>query len=178
MLALDKEWNGKILDIGGGGEGIIGRLYTNQVVAIDIRQDELDEAPMGFEKILMDATQLKFKDNSFDHVTSFYTLMFMNNEAQKRAISEAARVLKNNGELHIWDCDILSAYPEPFCVDIAVQLPDEQIFTTYGVGKMDSQDETGIVEMCLNSGLILVTQKHSKYGFYLSFKKNCEMPVS
>ena len=36
---------------------------------IDIHQDELDEAPTEFEKILMDATHLDFKDNSFDHNT-------------------------------------------------------------------------------------------------------------
>ena len=158
MITLEKELNGRILDIGGGGEGIIGRLYTDQVVAIDIRQSELDEAPMGFEKILMDATDLKFNDNSFDHVTSFYTLMFMDSEDQKSAVLEATRVLKNHGELHIWDCDILSAYPEPFCVDVSVQLPDKFISTTYGVGKMGSQDENSIVEMCLNSGLILVAK--------------------
>ena len=147
MVVLDKKLNGKILDIGGGGEGIIGRLYTEQVIAIDVRQDELDEAPTGFEKLLMDATQLKFKDGSFDHVTSFYTLMFMDTEDQKSAILEVTRVLKNHGELHIWDCDILSAYPEPFCVDVSVQLPDKYISTTYGVGKMGSQNETSIVEM-------------------------------
>ena len=96
----------------------------------------------------------------------------MNTEEQKRAILEAARVLKNNGEFHIWDCDILSAYPEPFCVDVAVQLPDEHISTSYGVGKMDSQDENSIVEMCLNSGLILVAKKYSKCGFYLCFRKD------
>ena len=173
MITLNKELNGKILDIGGGGEGIIGRLYTNQVVAIDIRQDELDEAPTGFKKILMDATSLRFKDNSFDHITSFFTLLFMNTEEQKRAISEATRVLKNNGEFHIWDCDILSAYPEPFCVDVAVQLPNEHISTTYGVCKMDSQDEDSIVEMCLNSGLILVAKQYDKCGFYLRFRKDC-----
>lgn len=171
MIALDKELDGKILDIGGGGEGVIGRLYTNQVIAIDIRQDELDEAPTGFEKILMDATQLEFKDNSFDHVTSIYTLMFMSDEEQKRAILEATRVLRYGGELHIWDCDIISAFPEPFCVDVVVQLPNEKISTTYGVGKMDAQDENSIVELCLNSGLKLITQHSSKYGFYLHFKK-------
>lgn len=173
MISLDQELEGKILDIGGGGEGVIGRLYTNQVVAIDIRQDELDEAPAGFEKILMDATHLEFKDNSFDHVTSFYTLMFMSTEDQKRAISEAVRVLGHGGELHIWDCDILSAYPEPFCVDVVIQLPNERISTTYGVGKMDTQDEKSIAELCLNSGLILVAQNRSKYGFYLRFRKEC-----
>ena len=173
MITLNREWNGRILDIGGGGEGVIGRLYTHQVVAIDIRQEELDEAPAGFEKILMDATHLKFEDNSFDHVTSFYTLMFMSTEDQKRAVAEAMRVLKKDGELHIWDCSIPSAYPEPFCVDVAVQLPDEHISTTYGVVKTDPQDENRIVEMCLRVGLILATQEHSKYGFYLSFKKKC-----
>ena len=173
MITLNKELDGRILDIGGGGDGVIGRLYTNQVIAIDIRQDELDEAPIGFEKIVMDATHLEFNDNSFDHVTSFYTLMFMSTEEQKRAISEATRVLVKGGNLHIWDCDILSAYPEPFFVDVAVQLPNEHISTTYGVGKMDAQDETSITELCLNAGLVLVSQKRGKYGFYLRFKKEC-----
>ena len=173
MITLNKELDGRILDIGGGGDGVIGRLYTNQVVAIDIRQDELDEAPIGFEKIVMDATHLEFNDNSFDHVTSFYTLMFMSTEEQKRAISEATRVLVKGGDLHIWDCDILSAYPDPFFVDVAVQLPNEHIFTTYGVEKMDAQDETSITELCLNAGLVLVSQNRGKYGFYLCFKKEC-----
>lgn len=173
MIVLNKEMEGKILDIGGGGEGVIGRLYTNQVVAIDIRQEELDEAPTGFEKIVMDATHLEFKNNSFDHVTSFYTLMFMSTEDQKRAISEAIRVLVKGGELHIWDCNIPSAYPEPFCVDVTVQLPNEQISTTYGVVKMDAQDENYITELCLNAGLILISRNHSKAGFYLRFKKEC-----
>ena len=173
MITLNKELNGKILDLGGGGEGIIGRLYTNQVVAIDIHQEELDETPIGFEKILMDATHLEFQDNSFDHVTSFYTLMFMSTEDQKRAISEATRVLVKGGELHVWDCEIRSAYPEPFCVDVAVQLPDERIYTTYGIVKTDVQDEFGITELCLKAGLKLVFQNRSQYGFYLRFKKEC-----
>lgn len=171
MITINKELGGKILDLGGGGEGVIGRLYTKQVVAIDICQEELDDAPTGFEKILMDATQLEFQDNSFEHVTSFYTLMFMNTEDQKRTISEAARVLVNGGELHIWDCDIISAYPKPFCVDVAIQLPDERIYTTYGIVKMDAQDESGITELCLNEGLKLVCRNRSKYGFYLRFQK-------
>ena len=37
------------LDLGGGGEGVIGRIYREWVVAIDTRQDELDEAPDGIE---------------------------------------------------------------------------------------------------------------------------------
>ena len=56
MLILRKELDGTVLDIGGGGEGIIGRLYADQVTAIDNRQEELDEAPGACRKLLMDAT--------------------------------------------------------------------------------------------------------------------------
>ena len=92
-INLKKELNGNILDIGGGGEGIIGRLYTNHVISIDNRQDELDEAPDFCNKILMDATNLNFKENSFDVVTFFYSLMYMNEETKKKAIFESFRVL-------------------------------------------------------------------------------------
>ena len=93
-INLKKELKGDILDIGGGGEGIIGRLYTNHVISIDNRQDELDEVPDFCKKVLMDATDLKFKENSFEVVTFFYSLMYMNKESKKKAIFEAFRVLK------------------------------------------------------------------------------------
>lgn len=55
MVVMKREIQGSILDIGGGGEGIIGRLYDPQVLAVDNRQDELDETPETFKKALMDA---------------------------------------------------------------------------------------------------------------------------
>lgn len=171
MIPLKKEWKGSILDIGGGGEGVIGRLYGKQVLAIDNCQEELDEAPAGFAKALMDATSLSFADASFDHVTFFFSLMFMGREEQRRALLEAARVLKTGGEMHIWDCDIVSAYPEPFCVDVGVQLPGEQIHTTYGIGKRDGQDEASITRMCEDAGLRLMGRRDETAGFSLRFQK-------
>lgn len=76
-VIIDKTIKWTILDIGGGGEGIIGRIYQSQVTAIDNRQEELDEAPEGFTKLLMDACDLKFEDSSFDNVSLFYTLMYI-----------------------------------------------------------------------------------------------------
>ena len=84
-LVLKKTLQGKILDIGGGGEGVIGRIYQAQVTAIDNRQEELDEAPDGFRKLLMDARALAFPDASFDHVTAFYALMYMPKPVHCRA---------------------------------------------------------------------------------------------
>lgn len=48
-LVLKKELEGAILDVGGGGEGVIGRIYGPRVVAIDNRQEELDEAPAALK---------------------------------------------------------------------------------------------------------------------------------
>lgn len=55
----DFETNGFILDIGGGGEGVIGQMKTKQVIAIDLYKSELKAAPDGpFLKVVMDATDL------------------------------------------------------------------------------------------------------------------------
>ena len=171
MIELRKELSGRILDIGGGGEGIIGRLYQEQVIAIDNRQEELDEAPTGFEKLLMDATDLRFKNATFDHVTFFFTLMFMHREDQKQAVAEAARVLKSGGTLHIWDCEIESAYPEPFCIDVDILLPEEKIHTTYGVGKLDGQSMEFISSLCLDAGLTSIYKVSEGSNFHLVFRK-------
>ncbi|MDH5201498.1 MAG: hypothetical protein OEW93_11465, partial [Candidatus Bathyarchaeota archaeon] len=49
---------GFILDIGGGGEGIIGKLNGRQVVSIDLSAGELEETDNESLKIVMDATDL------------------------------------------------------------------------------------------------------------------------
>ncbi len=171
MIQLKRELQGKILDIGGGGEGIIGQLYGEQVVAIDNRQEELDEAHGCFEKRLMDATCMTFADGAFANVTSFYTLMFMSGAEQQKALSEAARVVVPNGEIHIWDCNIACAYPEPFYVDVEVRLPERSIQTTYGVGKLDAQNMDSIRIMCENAGLRVEKAETDGIHFYLKCRK-------
>lgn len=112
-ISIQHDLNGSILDIGGGGEGVIGQIYGHKVIAIDNRQEELDEAPDCCEKRLMDATDLLFSDESFDNVTFFYSLMYMTKDTQKKAINEAVRVLKQGGRLLIWDSQFPVAHPDP-----------------------------------------------------------------
>ncbi|KAB3531590.1 class I SAM-dependent methyltransferase [Alkaliphilus serpentinus] len=97
---------GKVLDIGGGGEGIIGQLLGDQVVAIDPRADELLEAAEGPLKIVMDARDLKFLNNTFDGGTSFFTLMYIKKEDHQKVLEEMYRVLKEEGQFIIWDAKI------------------------------------------------------------------------
>lgn len=97
--------------------------------------------------------------------------MFMDADVQEKAITEAARVLIPGGLLHIWDCDIESAYPEPFCISLEIQLPNEHISTTYGVGKLGSQNESSISGLCVEAGLIPVSQQRGPDGFHMVWQK-------
>ena len=99
--------DGMILDIGGGGEGVISRLKGKQVVAIDLHKDELDGIPDGSQKIVMDARALDFADDSFATATAFFSMMYMKTrEDQQRAVQEVWRVLKPNGRLLVWDINL------------------------------------------------------------------------
>ncbi len=89
---------GFILDIGGGGEGVIGQFKGNQVIAIDPNKRELEEAANGPLKIVMDAADLKFLDNSFETVTAFFTLLYIKSKNLDKIFNEVIRVLAPDGK--------------------------------------------------------------------------------
>lgn len=172
MIVLEKRLCGSILDIGGGGEGVIGRLYGAQVTAIDSRQEELDEAPGGFEKIVMDARAMTFPDEHFDHATCFYSLMFMDAQSQKLVLREAFRVLRPGGTIQIWDAEIPSAYPEPFLVELDIQLPGETLHTTYGiVSDLTNQTAASLASLCRRVGFHLRERKTQNGQCFLKLVK-------
>lgn len=170
-LWLTQELTGSILDVGGGGEGIIGRRYGSAVTVIDNRQEELDEAPCSCPKLLMDAASLAFADASFENVTFFYSLMYMNRPVQSAALADAVRVLKPGGRLLLWDCEITSAYPEPFLAELDVRWAQERICTTYGIVKPDPQSMEDFLTLCRKNGLTLLKKKNGGGHFYLEFRK-------
>lgn len=171
-LSLKKTLTGPILDLGGGGEGIIGRIYRQQAVAIDNRQEELDEAPDGPKKLLMDAAALTFDDASFQHVTAFFSFMYMPRAIQVQAISQAARVLRPGGALHIWDAEISSAFPDPFLLELDVDAAGTPVHTTYGIVKEDAtQGADYFLRLCQNSHLKLADRQEHTSWFYLRLTK-------
>lgn len=131
----DFECDGLILDIGGGGEGIIGQLKESQVIAIDPKKRELENAPGGLLKINMDARELKFLEGTFQTTTAFYYFMYMSEKIQKVVLKEIHRVLKTKGELKIWDISLTQPFERAkrgFIVPLEVKLPDRVIETGYG----------------------------------------------
>jgi ribosomal protein S18 acetylase RimI-like enzyme/ubiquinone/menaquinone biosynthesis C-methylase UbiE len=129
--------SGTILDIGGGGGGIIGLLAGERVIAIDRLKEELEEAPAGPLKIVMDARDLQFLDGTFQTATSFFTLMYINAKEHRRVFEEVFRVLAPGGRFLIWDAIVpprtndkkdIAIFP------VTVELPDgKTISNNYGV---------------------------------------------
>ena len=171
-IILKRDIAGRILDLGGGGEGVIGRVYGRAVTAIDICPDELEDAPGDFERICMDARRLEFPDGCFDSVTAFYFLMYLFPGDRGAVFSEAARVLKSGGRMYIWDAVYDCAFPEPHLAELYIDAAGEKISTTYGVlGEGMGLSRDGVLRCASEAGLELAEERLAGEHFYLVFRK-------
>lgn len=173
----DFDSDGYILDLGGGGEGVIGQLKGKDVIAIDFRKEELLEAPEGPLMIVMDARELKFLDESFHTATAFFSLMYVRKkEDQLKVFREAWRVLKPGGTLHFWDVDI-SQKPKTdskyFIVHLLYRIGDKVTETGYGMPW--PEEPRGIdyyQEMTKQAGFQKSDTAWEKNTFYLRLVKS------
>jgi len=168
----DTQLTGRILDIGGGGEGVISRHAGGSVIAIDRLKEELEESPDIGIKIIMDATDMKFLDNTFDNATCFYSLMFMNKPTAEKCLSEAYRVLKPGGCLWIWDTVIPNITTEEiFIVQLGVTLAKEEISIGYGIRWTRGQSEDDLSEICTRIGFRQLKCESSDEKIFMKLQK-------
>jgi ubiquinone/menaquinone biosynthesis C-methylase UbiE len=177
VINLEKEFKDSlILDIGGGGEGFISRLYGRDVIAIDIRKDELIElGDVESIRVVMDATNMNFLDGQFDVVTSFFTLMYMGPGTQDKVIGEAFRVLKSGGILEIWDTVIpkISDDRDIFLLNLNVNFGGHSVMTGYGVQMSDQmQSSKGIKKILLRYDFEVVNESVEDDLIRIKLKKN------
>jgi len=166
------ETDGLILDVGGGGEGIIGRLNGEQVVAIDTHERELMETHNEAMKVVMDAADLKFLPKSFDVCTAFFSLMYIPKSIHQKVFEEVFRVLKDKGRFLIWDVRIpenIVGY-KLFIVHLNVKLPNEEVGTAYGV-RWQAQSLEHFKEMARLTGFKVTKESSKNEIFHLEMEK-------
>lgn len=147
------ETKGWILDIGGGGEGIIGQLNGRQVVAIDTSREELEETQNDALKVVMDAADLRFLSASFDRCTAFFSLMYIPTDRRLTVFQEVYRVLKPLGEFLLWDVTVMQAETDCnlFVLPLEIRLPAKTVETGYGV-RWQKQEMEGFLELAKQVG--------------------------
>ena len=171
--------NGRILDIGGGGEGVIGQLKGETVVAIDRRKSELESGIKAGDtkslKILMDASDLKFLDASFETVTAFFSMMYMKKDNLKMVFKEIFRILADHGELIIWDLIIPSrnADDKDFIgIYLDVKIVNKTIDTGYGTQWVRERNLKHYLDLATSTGFKIEDQKADGNTFLLRCRKN------
>lgn len=167
---------GLILDIGGGGWGIIGQLKGQQVIAIDISEKELLESPPGpLVKIMMDARQLQFLENTFPTATVLFTFMFMAPADHEQVFRELRRVLAPGGRLLIWDA-VLPRLEDPrkriALIPVTFKLPGKDIDASYGSYLVPGgQGLAHFEELAFKTGFTVVSRRSAQGWFFLELSK-------
>ena len=88
-----------------------------------------------------------------------------------------ARVLRPGGSLQIWDAHIISAFPDPFFIDLDIDAAGTAIHTTYGILKEEGAQDCGhILRLCQDAGLRLAVRQDFDGWFYLRLLKKHTQP--
>lgn len=167
--------DGHVLDLGGGGEGYIARQLGPNVVAIDISEAELLDAPVDCIKVVMDASDLRFARGTFSLVTSFFSLMYITPEKRHLVFTEAFRVLRPGGVFRIWDAMIppRGAAPEDiFVVNVSVALATGSASAGYGCRWERAVQDSGLYrQLATDAGFAIEQQTADDASFTLILRK-------
>ena len=146
-------------------------------MAVDPSREELEEAAPGPLKIVMNAAELGFLDESFAAVTSFYTLMYVNDcESLRNIFREAYRVLQKNGRFMIWDSIIPpreSGEKDVAVFQLALRLGEETIETGYGTLWPEAgRDASVYQDEAVRAGFRVISHPEAKHRLYLELEKS------
>jgi ubiquinone/menaquinone biosynthesis C-methylase UbiE len=144
---------GRVIDIGGGGEGVIAQAGEARVVAIDKVISEIHEARKALDVpwIVADATALPFSSHGFDNATAFFSCMYMSGDVQEKVFRETRRVLKKGGEFWIWDVHMVPK-SQVFAIRLQVVFPDTHTTSTVYGEKAKDQSAAGFASLLQEAG--------------------------
>lgn len=162
---------GRIIDIGGGGEGVIAQAGGAKTNVVDKHLSEIHEAKgkaPNAQWMVADAARLPYENNCFDNATAFFSCMYMPNAIKENIFRETQRVLKKGGEFWIWDAQ-MTATQQIFALRLQVDFPENTIRTIYGV-KAKEQSVTSICELLQQVGFETAVISKQKHWFLIKAK--------
>jgi ubiquinone/menaquinone biosynthesis C-methylase UbiE len=172
-ISIQEIPKGRVLDIGGGGEGVIAQAGGSGVVAIDKLLSEIhearDKAPDA-RWMVADATELPYRTGCFDHATAFFSCMYMPDEVKEGVFKETRRALKKGGEFWIWDVR-MDSKSKVFAIRLQVDLHDRHtIDTVYGVRAKD-QSAASICRRLQEAGFEPEVTTERRHWFFIKAKR-------
>jgi len=166
---------GMVLDIGGGGEGLVSRIAGARVCAVDYRISEIREAQIHNPPanwFAADGRALPFQDSSFDLATLWFSLGYMNEWSVKRAVlMEVFRTLRSKRRLSIMASRI-DCKEQRLLFYAHLTLPDGTISKTgYGVRGNQNQTVSSIGKLVREVGFRDIQSENHDWWFRVQASK-------
>ncbi len=170
----DIEFEGLVIDIGGGGEGLVSRLERERVCAVDVSLDKIREARIHGPPAhwtVADGRSLCFRRNTFDVATLWFSLGYMRNwETKKAVLEEVHRVLKPNGILSVLAAKIV-CQEDRFLFNAQFTFPDGSISQiSYGLVGNQHQSLETVAKTLEGSGFAVLGSSDNGHWFRTTTK--------
>jgi ubiquinone/menaquinone biosynthesis C-methylase UbiE len=162
---------GLVLDVGGGGEGIVSRIEGSRVCAIDINLNEIREAQIygsSPQWLACSGESLPFRTAVFETATIWFSLDYVADWKMKRAIMrEVFRVLRKEGSLSLMSSKIICREAK-FVLRMRYTLPDGSVYQTgYGVKGNQGQTADRISDIAEQTGFHITNKDDNGHWFYI-----------
>jgi ubiquinone/menaquinone biosynthesis C-methylase UbiE len=168
-IQLPKVPAGLVLDIGGGGEGLVSRVAELRVCVVDLNLSKIREARIygaDAEWLACDGRSLCFGAEVFDTATLWFSLSYLGDQYQKQlVIKEIYRVLQGGGKLSILGI-VLDESCEAVTFRGQFRFPDGYVSQmSYRVRGDQLQDCDTMREMLTKEGFEMVSSTDHAHWF-------------
>jgi ubiquinone/menaquinone biosynthesis C-methylase UbiE len=151
---------GRVLDIGGGGEGLVSRIAESRACVVDLSMNKIREAQMyeaDAEWFACDGRSLCFQAEAFDTATLWFSLSYLHDRYQKQLIiREIHRVLRSTGKVSILailldeSCEALTfrgqlRFPDGYVSQMSYRVRGDQLQNCDAVREMLTKDGFEVV---------------------------------
>ena len=166
---------GLIIDVGGGGEGLVSRIETSRVCVVDINLNKIREGMIYGQVsqwILSDARMLSVKDERFNVATLWFSLGYIRDwDSKKQVIAEVARVLRRSGRISILGARTTCS-DSRFVMRALFHFPDGAISKmSYGMDGTQRQDAEAVVKLLQETGFNNITSEDNGHWFRVDAQK-------